>query len=315
MKIAVHTAFAVLVAVLLVMPGSMSTIGAGPKATSIELSAAFRDYPDDGIRSDIPGKPYVSNSDTPGYPNNVLLQLPAGTLFMRIQQNRRLVFRFAELIREPSLDADGKLYCRGYNQTPLKSYDFTYGSLPSFLQDGASGEPANDFTRISTRGVYAKSGEVWTYTTPFSLTSMGVTTPLVAYVGLSIDFHMDWKDYYFDVMPEYYLWRGQDPMTGIVKVTRDTAKKTWTIEPLPEDDPDARDLANHLADEFRFNTGGPTDPLPYPGFVDPGAPLPFQASLFIWTSSQQGKDGHPGGYCDLGDWRLPFQLTLTEIGK
>jgi len=29
----------------------------------------------------------------------------------------------------------------------------------------------------------------------------------------------------------------------------------------------------------------------------------------------QGKDGHPGGYCDLGDWRLPFQLTLTEIGK
>jgi hypothetical protein len=318
MKIAVHALFAVLVAILLILPGALSAVGAGPRTTPTELSAAFRDAPGDGIQSDIYQKPYISNNDTSGYPNNVQIN-PNGSLYMRIQQNRRLVFRFGDPIREAGLDSAGRLYCRGYNPTPLKTYNFTYGSLPPFLQSGSSGETANDFTKITTAGVYRKVGSEWTYTTPFDLKSMavkspsGVTSPSVEYVGLDISFHSDWQNDEFMVKPEYYLWRGQEPPTGIVKVTRDAANRTWTVETLSAEDPLAWDLATHLAGEFPFNDGTPEKgPLPYPGFSDPGAPLAFQASLVMWVSSQPGKNGHPGGYCDLGDWRLPFFVTLRE---
>ena len=275
---------AVLAAVLLVQSGRVAA-QKGAKVYPIELSASFRGASDDGVYSDNPSVPYVSNGDTPGYPNNVLLREP-GTLYMRIQKNRRVYFNFNVPSISPPITStyvpnNTDVTCHEYAVDGVSGKIFTEPA-PVFLTNGTV-TLDNDLTIITTSASVrydAASGWVEDATLP-TMAKMAVTgTPL--YVWLSFRFDTIVDDESFHIHHNYELWTGLSPRTGIAKVTHPDVN-TWVLVPLPDDDPD--------------------HPLRALGRND--------ASLTMAVGTHR-KDGHSGGYCDLGYWNMPFELTLTR---
>ena len=83
----------------------------------------------------------------------------------------------------------------------------------------------------------------------------------------------------FGVVPNYQLWSADVPLNGgVVKVTHPSAG-VWVIEPQSPND--AAPLRSLGPNEAGFKIGAPEE-----------------------------RRVHPGGNCDLGDWVMPFQLTL-----
>ena len=289
---------AVLVAVLLVQTGPISAQKGKPQPTEkpqpIELSATLRSAPDDGIYSDNLTLAYISNSDTPSYPNNVLLR-ETGTLYMRIQKNRRVHFRFdvqGFSYPQPThtyVPGNSTVTCHEYSQDGISGTRF-FVPAPAFLtSDGGFVTLTNDITFITTSASVR-------YVPPVPPVTLGSwvadpTLPTIAgmeenkaplYVWLSISFNTTDENESFFVHHNYQLWTGLSPRTGIAMVTHPDAD-TWVLVPLPPDD-----LAH---------------PLRALGWND--------ASLSM-TVGRDVKAGHSGGYCDLGYWNMPFELTLTR---
>jgi len=289
---------AVLVALLLVQTGPISAQKGKPQPTGkpqpIELSATLRSATDDGIYSDDPGRAYTSNSDTPSYPNNVNFR-ETGTLYMRIQKNRRVYFRFDALgISYPDptytyVPGNPTVTCHEYSQDGISGTAF-FVPAPAFLtSDGGSVTLTNDITFITTSASVK-------YVPPSPPGTLGSwvadpTLPTIAgmdvdkaplYVWLSISFNTTDEDESFFVDHNYQLWTGLSPRTGIAMVTHPDAD-TWVLAPLRD--------------------GDPQHPLRALGWND---------AVLSMTVGRDVKAGHSGGYCDLGYWNMPFELTLKR---
>jgi len=270
-----------LVASILVQTGHVSA-QKGAKLYPIELSANFRSDSNDGIYSDNSAVPYTSNRITSGYPNDVILREP-GTLYMRIQKNRRVYFRFDAVSRFPSTYDPGStlVTCHEYSVDGISGNGFTENA-PAFLTNGTVTQ-TNDLTIITTGASVrydTASGWVEDATLPTIATMAAGGAPL--HVWMSVRFDTIDDDESFHVHHNYGLWTGLSPRTGIAQVTHPNAD-TWVLVPLPDGD-----LAH---------------PLRALGWND--------ASLTMAVGTHR-KDGHLGGYCDLGYWVMPFELTLKR---
>jgi hypothetical protein len=81
-------------------------------------------------------------------------------------------------------------------------------------------------------------------------------------------------------MPNYRLWSADVPLGGgLVRVTHPTAD-SWVVEPQDPNEPPLRSLGPN---EAGFKIGVP-----------------------------EVRRVRPGGNCDLGDWLMPFQITLYK---
>jgi hypothetical protein len=271
-----------LVVLILVQTGHVSA-QKGAKLYPIELSATLRSDPGDAIYSDKLGVPYTSNRITSSYPNDVILREP-GTLYMRIQKNRRVYFRFDATSRFPSTyePASTMVTCHEYSVDGMSGKGFSENK-PAFLANGGVVELINDITFITTGAsvrYVADTGWVADATLPTIANMAEDGTPL--YVWMNISFNTIDEDESFFLHHGYELWTGLNPRTGIAKVTH-PGPDTWVLVPLPPDDPD--------------------HPLRSLGGND--------ASLTM-TVGRDVKAGHQGGYCDLGYWEMPFELTLKR---
>jgi len=114
--------------------------------------------------------------------------------------------------------------------------------------------------------------------TYFNVRDMGVGTTAV--VGLNMTFKdSTYREYWVSFNEEH--WGGKDLklVSGFARVTHPDAD-TWVLEPLGEGELRPIGLAN-------------------------------QANLFAhWPAV---KKVHGGGNCDLGDWLMPFRITLTAL--
>lgn len=267
---------AALVLALLLIPAAMSAQkGKIPRTT--ELVADFRDAVGDKIHSN-GTDPFYSNDDTPGYPNNVYLS-ESGTLAMRIQQTQRVFFDFDSPIRYP-VDESGRVMCRAYS--PDGTGTIFYSTPPAFVLDG--GRPDNPFTQITTGGGYVEDGNGdWSFSSTYvNLKALAVGE--IAYVLLSIRFDIPDESFFMHFGSRIWVLDYAKPVNGwagIVRVTR-TSGLSWYIDPLPIDHPIA--AARGLEAD--------------------------QTALFMQGSTGKGARGLSGN-CDLGDWQLPFGLTLT----
>ncbi len=247
------------------------------KIESGELSAQFRDAAGDMIRSDGLGE-YTSNRITPSYPNDVVL-LSSGSLSMRIQKNRQVVFEFANALRDYLVGS--QVQCRVYAPVGVPPVYF-YVDAPAVSVPGA---PPNDIATISTGGSWKQISGGWYFdSATFNLRTMAAGQ--IAYVLLAFKFDtLEPADQAFFVVPGL-RWLDGPPVTGAVKVTYNgvdsvTGKKSWFLESVPADD--ALAIYRGLASD--------------------------QAIFYMPIDSV--RKVHGAGTCDLGDWPMPFGLTLT----
>ena len=279
---------AAVAAVLAILgPNGVVVAQKGAKTTSTELSAVFDDDLNGvsaAIKSDGKGA-YTSNSITSGYPNDIVL-LPSGALYMRIQQNRQLIFEFTNRIpRIVPTPPEGKVICRQWAPAGYDPEYFTVDAPPLDLP----GTPPNDFTAITTGGSWTKVNGQWAYSTAtFNLKTMAAGQ--TAYVSLSFNFHFHVEGSSSD--ESYYArhgfdwWLNEGRRTDVVRVTcstDSTGKRTWALEPVPAD---VTDAPPHGLDAY-------------------------QAGLYFLGETRVGKV-RMSGTCYLGDWVMPFKLTLTE---
>lgn len=246
-----------------------------PRTT--ELYADFRDAYGDKIHSNGAGSLY-SNDDTSGYPNNVIFS-EGGSLYMRIQQTQRVFFDFTDPIRDWK-DPDWGVKCRAWSPTGTGTEFSLPGPPPAFLL--GDGRPDNYLTIIQTGGGYTlKDDGDWSYDREYVDLR---TIATVAYVVMSIRF--DIPDESIFMFFGSHIWtpdyaKPENGWTGIVQITREN-DATWLIEPLP--------VEHRIAIERGLEAD--------------------QTSLFMLGSTGKGNKGLSGN-CDLGDWRMPFALTLT----
>ena len=249
--------------------------GKVPRTT--ELSADFRDAAGDKIHSNNTD-PFESNDFTASYPNNVNLS-ESGALFMRIQKNQRVFFDFDTPLRS-WIDDSGSVMCRAYSPTGTGTiFD---AAPPAFLL--GDGRPDNDFTVITTGGGYIEddSGQ-WSFDSTY-VNLKGLSVGEVAYVLLSVRFNAPDETFFMHFGSRIWVQDYAKPANGwagIAQITRMSAT-SWYIEPLPVDHPIA--LARALEAD--------------------------QTALFMQGSTGKGAKNLSGN-CDLGDWQMPFGLSLS----
>jgi hypothetical protein len=200
---------------------------------------------------------------------------------MRIQKNRQVIFEIAEFVGDWPIRDDGTVTCREWGTSPPVYF---YEPPPAFLSNG--GRPNNDIAWFVTLGSFpydAVTGTWGPYTNGyFDLKSIAEGGE--AYVAMNVRFDIVEQNEPFYVGFAFHLWVDPGMVTTIVKITR-TSTKSWYIETLPPDHPLAV-LRGMQAD---------------------------QANLFMVASSE--RRGHGGGNCDLGDWLMPFAMTVTDLTK
>jgi len=249
-----------------------------PTKSETELTAEFRDGPNDKIYSDGFGPYYTVLEPDRTYSSVVLLDRD-GRLAMQISNvqaasPRKVFFKFDQNVRPVPLE-NSQLICRDYNGNT--EFNVTQ---PSFL---TTGEPNNNTFYITTFGeiTYGKTGWVYNPKTMFNFRNMPVSDTASSLVRVQINFNAAERFWLFGVMPNYRLWSADTALAGgVVKVTHPFAD-TWVVEPQAEDDP--LPLRSLRLNEAGFKVGVP-----------------------------EVSGVHPGGNCDLGDWVMPFQLTLYK---
>jgi len=245
------------------------------KARTTELSALFRDDPGDKIHSDLGGLYYTVRDPDRVYASVVQLNTD-GRLNLEIRRHRKVLLEFDSPVRTAPRNAAGQLTCHDYNGDVV-----FYDDPPSFL----AGVPEYSSVYFTTFGEIRYNGTGWVYdpSTMFDFRAMPVDANAGALVRLQINFYTvaDPRAGY-GVMPNYQLWSADAPLAGgVVRVSHPTAD-SWVVEPQDPNDP-----------------SGPLRSL--------GA---NQAGFKIAVPEERRV--HPGGNCDLGDWLMPFQITLYK---
>jgi hypothetical protein len=244
------------------------------KARSIELSALFREDPGDKIHSDGAGLYYTVRDPDRVYASVVQLDTD-GRLHMVVRRHRKVILEFDTQVRPAPRNSRGQLTCHDYNGDVV-----FYIDPPSFL----TGVPDYSSVYFTTFGKITYDGTGWVYdpSTMFDFRTMAVDANAATLVRAQINFYVDADPVGsgYGVMPNYRLWSADVPLTGgLLRVTHPTAD-SWVVEPQVADDP-AAPLRGLGPDEAGFK------------FTTP-----------------EVRRVHPGGNCDLGDWVMPFQITL-----
>jgi hypothetical protein len=270
---------AVVVTSLLLQPGSIwAQKGKGPAATTTPLTALFRENLDigssvgDKIRSD--GLGLYSTVRDPDKTYASVVQLDAdGRLNMQILRHRRVFLVFDTPVRAAPLDSNGRVICREYGSGTEFQVD-----PPSFL----TGVPDNDSFYFATFGKITYDGAQWVYdpSIPFDFRTMAVDPAASELIRMQISFYTAADSGLFGVMPNYRLGSADTAVAGGVAKVTHPSTDVWVIEPQTPDDP-AVPLRSLGPNEAGFKVTAPAV-----------------------------KRVHAGGNCDLGDWVMPFQLTL-----
>jgi hypothetical protein len=275
----VQAGLAVVVTSLLLQPGSLwAQKGKASARTTTPLAALFRDNIDAGssvgdkIRSDGLGL-YATVVD-PDRTHASLVQLDAdGRLNIQILRHRRVFLVFDTPVRAAPLDSQGRVTCREYG-----SVTEFYVEPPSFLM----GVPENDSFYVSTFAKITYDGAQWVYdpSIPFDFRTMAVDPAASELIRIQIGFYTASDSGLFGVMPNYRLGSADTALAGGVAKVTHPSTDVWVIEPQSPDDP-AVPLRSLGPNEAGFKVAAPAV-----------------------------KRVHAGGNCDLGDWVMPFQLTL-----
>jgi hypothetical protein len=148
---------------------------------------------------------------------------------------------------------------------------------PSFL----TGVPDNDSFYLSTFGKITYDGAQWVYdpSIPFNFRTMAVDPAASVLARIQINFYTAADSGLFGVMPNYRLWSGETALAGGVAKLTHPFTDVWVIESQSPDDP------------APLRSLGPNDA----GFK---------------ITAPELKRVHAGGNCDLGDWVMPFHVTL-----
>ena len=270
----VRTGFAVVVVSLLLQPGAMWAQKGKAAPATTPRAALFGDNDGDKIRSD-GGGAYYTVLDSDGTYSSVVELDRDGRLNMRVVRNRRVFFEFDTPVRPAPLNASGQLTCHEWTGGVF------YADPPSFLPPGV---PDNDSFYLSTFGEITYNGTEWVYdpVPPFDFRTMKVDATARSLVRVQFNFYTVEDAGLFGVMPNYKLWTSDAKLAGGVVQVRHPSANVWVVEPQSPDDPDAP-LRSLGPNEAGFKVGAPAE-----------------------------KRVHEGGNCDLGDWVMPFQLTLYK---
>jgi hypothetical protein len=241
------------------------------KAKPIELAAVFRDATDDNIRSDGGGAYRTVRNPDRTYDSIVQLSSANGTLNMQVLRQRTVRLILGDSVRPAPL-TNGQLTCHEWTGGVF------YADPPSFLPPG---EPNNDSFYVTTFGEITYNGSAWVYDPdpPFDFRAMKVDPTASSLIRVQINFYTAEDPGLYGVMPNYRLWSAETSLAGgVVKVTHPSVDE-WTVEPQgPEDAVPLRSLG---LNEAGFKVAVP-----------------------------EVKRVRSGGNCDLGDWVMPFKLTL-----
>ena len=262
----VVAAAAAVLAILVALNGVVLAQKGKTTSYYAELSATFDDA-SGMIHSDGAGA-YTSNSISPGYPNNIIFKSD-GSLYMRIQKNRRLIIDFdSRTPGTPEPIVNGAVTCREFAPAGTDPTYFT-AEPPDLVLPGV---PPNDLTGVATAGSWSQpDGGVYnTAKFNFALMTQGQS----AYVSLSFYFTTSPAEEAFYLMPGLNWWDPSGLHAGIVKVTYlgqnvDTGKRSWEV-----------------------------------------VPVSGQASLYFPISYV--RKVHGSGTCYMGDWEMPFRVTLAD---
>ncbi len=275
--------------------GAQGVAKSGRQASAVELYARFRDAKAgsrgsaflDKIRSD--GKGVYFSDPAGGHPNYVLLSKGSGRLILQIQPSRLVARQVVFEFDRPTRTVDYEhLACHSYHPAGPQDVGF---APPTDLADHENPNGSDKvFTRISTtnefRGEQVRdaNGETqlrWVSTgRVLNLATMTAGPDARAYVGLSVWY---WIRGHRGV---YYLSLNNNSDAreisgaGIAEVTHPD-DRTWVLKPLTLADPDTTS-ATPTANEFRRR-------------------------IVV-----NGDTPHERGWCNLGDWEMPFELTLTR---
>jgi hypothetical protein len=263
---------AVVVGVLLLQPGSLWAQKGKAAPKPTPLRGEFRDASGDKIQSDT-GAPYYTVQD-PDRTYASVVQLDSdGRLDFRVLRHRRVLFNFDDFVRPAPVNEKGELTCHEWTG------DVFYADPPSFT----AGVPNIDSFYLSTFGEIRYDGTAWVYDPdpPFDFRTMAVDTNASSLIRVQINFYTAEDAGMFGVMPNYRLWSAETSLAGgVLKVTHPSAD-TWVVEPQA---------------------------------LDNGIPLrslgPNEAGFKV--AVPEIRRVRSGGNCDLGDWVMPFHLTLVK---
>ncbi len=278
-----------LTAIVILPPAASELLQNVGAPGNTELIADFRDATDsagnytDRIHSDGLG-PY--RSDGPFSPSSNRIELTAkGDLYLRIQQSRRVLFEFNDPLRGTPIDDNEDVPCRESAATGVRDFSL---AAPPFLLPGASAVPNNRATVITTLGSFTRdvTSGGWKYVaSTYSLASMAEHES--AFVALNVRFDTVEEAGTFGVLLNSEASDSPRPMSGIVKVThRHTPASLRTVETWGVESISASD-----------------SPAPPSALGARGARLVLAVTAV--------RNSHGPGSCDLGDFVVPFGLTLT----
>jgi len=246
------------------------------KRASDELSAVFQDAGGDMVRSDGLGT-YVWPANFNGA--QAIFNHQYGHIDFQAylsSSGRSAIFEFdqANRMRNP-VDDNGTVECRDYRGNPFPEREAPPAWLPGGLPNVSW-----FLVRTESLVIYTvvDGVETWASTgTPFNVRDMTVGSTVI--VGVNLTFKDDtWREFW--VLMNERQWNGMDLkyVSGFAKVTR-TAQTTWELEPL--------------GDEPR--------------------PFGVRNQAHVIAYAPEVRKVHTGGYCDIGDWLMPYKITFTSV--
>jgi len=270
--------------------GKPTSKGGSP---AVELFAQFRDAKGaqagsgflDKIHSDGKGPYYSDPAD--GYPNHVLLSEGTGSLVIQIQPSRlvdrQVIFEFDQ----PTRSVDYKHLTCSYRPAGPENAGLT---APASLRRHANPKRTDSvLTYISTTYEFHRQWVAganhdkkfsWVSTGhPLNLATMPVGPEAQAFVGMDVLYRIagDVSGY---LLTFNNTGAREMSRTGIVQITHPD-NRTWVLKPLPVSVGDAPFTMLALNEARRFGV--------------------------VYGASRQER-----GWCDMGDWKMPFELTLTR---
>jgi len=280
------------------IPVLLAVVLAAPASAQTPLQATFASTSGYAIINDLPGTPYVTTARINGYSNEVGLT-SSGTLYFRVLKpevlGRTINVDFSNRVSDPTGTTTP---CRRFLSL---SNDF-FCSAPSFLQLPVPA-PFVTFSYISTLNEWVyKDGRWVSREEPdrkgklqpviFNFNTQENGTTRYAYLNWQLRFDEGTTDTYAYWLFFSNTWEKElnpeERRDGIVAITR-VNDATWVVRPIDD------------------------------GISDPALPNPLVASRALLTqyvlADPDSCAPGVGAHCYLGDYQLPFELTLTKVPK
>lgn len=268
------------ISVAILMAGVGVVVVESRGAVSNELRAVFADATGDRIISD-DGRAYVSTDPRHRY-DAVAFSPDLGSIVISVGVTSPAA-RFLNLdFMEMDMLDDYRISEPGGDGYDCRDYFNKQMNVPEFPMPPIALPGSADTTSfvIQTWAKVTYTNGKWQSTgTTFNVRDMPVRDTV--YVGFNFSFKTAGRTFWLAFNEKH--WGGLDLRLapGFAQVTR-TDENTWLLRPI--DPATAPALPNGTEENF--------------------------ANLFVYVP--EVKRVHGAGYCDLGNWRMPFSITLTR---